>query len=321
MADNGGRLGRRLGRILVLLPYAIKHPGVTVAELATKFGVSKKDLLEDLNLVFLCGLPGYGPGDLIDVELDEDHVYVRMADYFSAPLRLTPTEALALYAGAAALAETHATDTDDALSRAVRKLGRALGVDRADGSPGVAIALERGAGSHLETIRTALEAGEQLQLEYFTASRSEVTDRVVDPWGLVAARGNWYLVAGDHASGEERMFRLDRIKSVEPTGHPAVVPDDFDPEEYRGAFRPDPSDARVAFEISPAVARWFEEYYPVLSAADAGDGWRRVELATSSMRWAATLILQLGGDARAVEPDAVMTDVRELAATLATKHS
>ncbi|HWL65262.1 MAG TPA: protein pafC, partial [Actinomycetota bacterium] len=97
--DPSGRLGRRLSRILLLLPYAIQHPGVTVGELAGKFGIDKRDLLDDLNLVFLCGLPGYGPGDLIDVDLDEDRVYVRMADYFAAPLRLAPAEALVLYAG------------------------------------------------------------------------------------------------------------------------------------------------------------------------------------------------------------------------------
>ncbi|MDQ4027963.1 MAG: hypothetical protein M3214_07955, partial [Actinomycetota bacterium] len=79
-----GRLGRRLRRILVMLPYAIRHPGISVDDLSRKFSVRRQELIDDLNLVFLCGLPGYGPGDLIDVTLDEDHVYVRMADYFSA---------------------------------------------------------------------------------------------------------------------------------------------------------------------------------------------------------------------------------------------
>src|SRR5687767_3484312 len=252
VAEDGGRLGRRLGRILVLLPYAIQHPGVTVSELANKFGVDKKDLLDDLNLVFLCGLPGYGPGDLIDVELQEEHVYVRTADYFSAPLRLTPTEALALYAGAATIASTpEATDTP--LSRALTKLGRALGVERSDGTSGVSVSLERGSEAHLATVQAALDAGEQVAMEYFTASRSEVTQRTVDPWGLIAARGHWYLVAGDHSSDEERMFRLDRIKSVEALGTKAEVPDDFDPTAYRGGFRADDADQVVSFEISPAV--------------------------------------------------------------------
>ena len=320
MADDGGRLSRRLGRILVLLPYAIQHPGVTVAELANKFGVDKKDLLDDLNLVFLCGLPGYGPGDLIDVELQEEHVYVRTADYFAAPLRLTPTEALALYAGAATIASTpEAAGTP--LSRALTKLGRALGVERSDGSVGVSVSLERGSEAHLATVQGALDGGRQVTMEYFTASRSEVTERTVDPWGLIAARGHWYLVAGDHSSGEERMFRLDRIKSVEMLDAKAEVPDEFDPTAYRGAFRPDDADETISFEISPAVATWFEDYYPVAKSNDTDDGWRRVEVVTSSHRWAAILVLQLGADVRKVEPEAVMEEVRSLAGRLADQHS
>lgn len=320
MADAGGRLGRRLGRILVLLPYAIQHPGVSVAELATKFGVSKKDLLDDLNLVFLCGLPGYGPGDLIDVELQEEHVYVRTADYFAAPLRLSPTEALALYAGAAAIARSHGTE-DSPLDRALTKLGRALGVEREDGSAGVAVALERGSETHLATVQAALESRERLHMQYFTASRSEVTERTVDPWGLIAARGHWYLVAGDGLSGEERMFRLDRIKSVASTGERAEVPEDFDPAAYRGAFRPDPRDHTVTFEISGSVATWFEDYYPVVSSKPTSDGWRRVEITTGSDRWAALLVLQLGADVRNVAPPEVVQEVRALATRLAEQHS
>lgn len=320
VADAGGRLGRRLGRILVLLPYAIQHPGVSVSELARKFGISKKDLLDDLNLVFMCGLPGYGPGDLIDVELQEDHVYVRTADYFSAPLRLSPTEALALYAGAAAIARLPG-GREGPLDRALTKLGRALGVARGDGSSGVAVSLERGSEAHLETVRTALEEVQRLRMEYFTASRSEVTSRTVDPWGLIAARGHWYLVAGDGLSGDERMFRLDRIKAIEPTGEAAEVPADFDPAAYRGAFKPDPNDHTVSFEISEAVSAWFEEYYPVVSSEPAADGWRRVEITAGSDRWAAMLILQLGADVRRVEPSEVVAEVRSLAGRLAEQHT
>ena len=65
------RLARRLQRILLLVPYAIKHPGISVDELSTKFGIKNADLVDDLNLLFMCGLPGYGPGDLIDVDFDE----------------------------------------------------------------------------------------------------------------------------------------------------------------------------------------------------------------------------------------------------------
>jgi proteasome accessory factor C len=317
---EAGRVGRRLRRILVLLPYAIRHPGVSVDELSRKFGVKRQDLMADLNLVFLCGLPGYGPGDLIDVAVEEDRVFVRMADYFSAPLKLTPAEAVALYAGAAAIAELPEMDEADALRRALAKLGRALGTDGGDAAP---IRLTGGGatGTHLQTLRHALVNRKRAHLEYFSASRGELTERDVDPWGLFTALGRWYLIALDHASGEERMFRVDRIRSSNVLDVDAEVPEEFDADRYRGAFlRRDQTGPEMTIEVSPAVARWFEEYYPVTESTTLADGWQSIRLAYSGERWAATLVLQLGRDVRHVEPEPVLQAARDLARAIAERH-
>ncbi|HET7483698.1 MAG TPA: WYL domain-containing protein [Actinomycetota bacterium] len=311
--ENAGRVGRRLSRILLMLPYAIQHPGVTVGELARKFGVPKREVMEDLQLVFLCGLPGYGPGDLIDVWFDDDRVEVRMADYFAAPLRLTPSEALILYAGAEALVQLPGLEGADSLRGATEKLRRALGAG------GVGVRVEHSPEAHLDALRDALEERRRVHLEYLSASRGSMTDRDVDPWGLVAALGRWYLVGFDHLSGEERMFRVDRIKSVSARDAVVEVPDDFDPERYRGAFVGDETQEHVTFEISPAAARWFEDYYPVATSAELDDGWRRVTLLSSGTRWAATLLLRLGADVRKVEPEAVMQEARTLAEEIARR--
>ncbi|MGI8775475.1 MAG: helix-turn-helix transcriptional regulator [Actinomycetota bacterium] len=315
-----GRLGRRLKRILVMLPYAIKHPGVTVDELSRKFGVGKEDLLSDLNLVFMCGLPGYGPGDLIDVTIEDDKVYVRMADYFGSPLRLTPGEALTLYAGAQTLAALPELDEADALKRALDKLGRALGL--ADDAPdrGVNVLVEPGAEDHLLKIRSALRERRRLELEYLSAGKGELTSRVVDPWGLVAARGHWYLIAFDRGAGDERMFRLDRIKTMDLIEETAEVPEDFDPQRYQGAFRGGSGQQTMTLEISAQVARWFEDYYPVQHAEDLADGWRRVELIVGGERWAASLLLRLGDSARAVEPAAMASAAQDLARDIAQAY-
>lgn len=320
--DSSGRLGRRLRRILLLLPYAIRHPGVTIDELSLKFGVNKRELMEDLNLVFMCGLPGYGPGDLIDVSIEDDKVYVRMADYFSAPLRLSPAEALALYAGVKTMTELPEMENADALKRGLKKLGRALGLGEDDErGVGINVQLERGPDAHLKTIQRALRDRKRIRLEYLPASRGELTEREVDPWGLVAALGRWYLVALDHLSGEERMFRLDRIKAAEVTGVPTDVPDDFDPQRYKGAFPDKKEEPNLSFEISPEVSRWFEDYYPVARSNTLDDGWRHVDLVASGDRWAAVLILRLGNGVRAIEPPSVRDETRRLADRISSRHS
>jgi proteasome accessory factor C len=315
------RLGRRLRRILLLLPYAIRHPGVSVDELARRFGASKQDLIDDLNLVFVCGLPGYGPGDLIDASLEDDRVYVTMADYFGSPLRLTPAEALALYAGAGALATLPELENAASLKSAIKKLGRAIGRDGGSmGESEITVELHSGTPEHLQLLQNALSEARQVRIDYYSANRGELTERTVDPWGLVAAVGRWYLVAWDHRREDERMFRVDRIKRVETTDAAASTPEDFDPERYRRAFVERGQEPVMTLEISPAAGRWFTDYYPVRRAETLSNGWTEVELAMSSERWAALLLLRLGADARKVKPASVAVRAREIALAIAARH-
>lgn len=314
-----GRLGRRLRRILLLLPYAIKHPGVSVEELSAKFDVKQRDLLDDLNLVFMCGLPGYGPGDLIDVSLEDDRVYVRMADYFSQPFRLTSAEALALYAGGAALAELPEMKDADALNRALEKLARAIGMDEERG-PGIEVRIKAAPQTHLETVQEVLRQKKKLRMEYYSAARGVMTERTIEPWSLVAVEGHWYLLALDELSGEERMFRVDRIKEAVIVDEPAHIPEDLNLERYSKAFVGDPDKPSVTFEISPDVARWFEDVNEVRSSHEAKDGWRVIEMEAGGTRWMASLLVQLGAGVRNVTPPEVLQAARELAAEVADLH-
>ncbi|MEA2453678.1 MAG: proteasome accessory factor [Actinomycetota bacterium] len=320
MTQPSERLARRLKRILLLVPYAIKHPGVSVDELSTKFGIKKNDLVEDLNLLFMCGLPGYGPGDLIDVDFDSGFVYVRMADYFAAPLKLTPVEALALYAGGAAMASMPEMEEADALRRALGKLGVALG-SKGDGTSVVDVRFEADPSDHLKVLQDGLSSHRRVRLEYFSQSSGELGTRDVDPWSLYAALGRWYLIGLDHHSGEDRMFRIDRIKSATLLDDVAEIPEDFDPNAYSGAFREKPGQPVARFDISPAVARWFEEYYPVRRATTGADGWRSIELAYSKPPWVAALVLSLGEGVRNVEPAEVSTAVDALALEIAAIYA
>ncbi len=66
------RLSSRLARLLNLVPYFIANPGISPAEAAEELGVSTTQLMTDLNQLWVCGLPGYGPGDLIDLSFSEE---------------------------------------------------------------------------------------------------------------------------------------------------------------------------------------------------------------------------------------------------------
>ncbi|MBA3489376.1 MAG: protein pafC, partial [Longispora sp.] len=87
----------RLGRLLNLVPYLLARPGIRLTDAAADLGISERRLREDLELLWMCGLPGYGPGDLIDMAFDEDSVTITYDAGIDRPLRLTPDEALALH--------------------------------------------------------------------------------------------------------------------------------------------------------------------------------------------------------------------------------
>src|SRR6185312_9535152 len=93
--------GDRLPRLLALLPYLLAHPGVRVGEAADDFGVPEPQLRRDLQLLWMCGLPGHGPGDLIDLSFEGDTVSVGHDAGLARPLRLTTDEALAQVEAAA----------------------------------------------------------------------------------------------------------------------------------------------------------------------------------------------------------------------------
>ena len=124
-----GRAAERLRRLLVWVPYVVQHPGARLDELARMFHVSEDELLSELNLLFVSGVPPYGPGDLIEVQVEDGRVWIDMADYFARPLRLTRSEALDLYLRGKELLGAPGLPEAAALQSALGKLERGLGED------------------------------------------------------------------------------------------------------------------------------------------------------------------------------------------------
>src|SRR5438552_11703146 len=135
------KTAERLSEMLVVVPYLINHPGTHLDEAAGLFDVEPADLRKDLDLLFMSGLPPYGPGDLIDVEVDDDRIWIRMADQFSRPVRLTRNEALALYLRGTELLATPGLVEAPALDKALAKLRDGLGSEALAGvGPGISAA-------------------------------------------------------------------------------------------------------------------------------------------------------------------------------------
>src|SRR4029450_6484701 len=153
-----------------------------------------------------------------------------------------------------------------ALARALAKLEAVLPADQLDRvhelAGKVSVDLE---GDPAETtsrteLARAAATGHRVEIEYWSASRGELTRRKVDPWLVFSASGHWYLSGWCHKAVAERLFRVDRVVSVRPTDEPFERPAGFDPAAHRelgwcGAAGPGSrSSARPASPRPPTVS-------------------------------------------------------------------
>ena len=200
-------------------------PGASVEEAADAFGVPARTVRRDLAHLDFCGLPGLGGGALFDVTIEQDRVVVSMADELRRPLRLTPREALRLVLSLQAVDHAFG-DELPALRSAIGKVRDAAGLPEA-----AAVAVEEGlpAGGWLPVVRTALRAGQQLRLTYQGRADAAPRQRLIDPWQLDVTSDGWYLHGHDVDAGGHRVFRLDRVVTIEPTTQPISVPRPAEP--------------------------------------------------------------------------------------------
>ncbi len=302
------RVAQRLPRLLSLVPYLLARPGVSVSEAAAAFGVSEVQLRRDLELLWMCGLPGYGPGDLVDLSFDGDSVTVTFDAGMRRPLRLTTAEGSALAVALLALAEAPGHLDAGAARRALAKIEAAAG---AVGQVDVAAGLSEREETRTAAMREALEARQAVRIVYYSASRDAVGQRVVDPMRLLVVAGHGYLEAWCRQAEGVRLFRLDRVERFEVLDEPAVPPPHAEPADVsEGLFRAAPGQEVAVLELA-AQARWVAEYYPVEAETERSDGAAEVRMRYADQAWMVRLLLGLGGDARVLAPPSLVAAVAD----------
>ena len=303
----------RLSRLLAMVPWLLANQGVPLAQAAAEFAITERQLVKDLELLFVCGLPGHMPDDLIEADWEDGVVYLANADAISRPLRLGVDEALALIVGLRALAEVPGLGDRDAVSRALAKLEAAAGTAAA-GADSVRVDLAQDSGAEVvSACEDALRRGRRLHLGYLVPHRDETTERDVDPMRLLHLDSHWYLEGWCHRAEAVRMFRLDRVVDVrvlDADGRPPAAARSRDLDA--GLFAAGPDDTVVTLQVA-ARARWVVDYYPVESVDALGDGSLLVRLRTGDTAWLRQLVLRLGGAARVLDPPSLAQDI--LAAT------
>jgi proteasome accessory factor C len=311
----------RLTRILALVPWLLAHEGVTVGACAEHFGVTEDELQQDLWQLVVCGTPGYGPDQLVDIQFwdDDDAVrrdgVIRVLDpqTLDRPMRLTHQEALSLLVALRTLAQLPGIEDRGALVSAAAKLEAATAGADVEREVHVDVAVP-------EAIRVAVDAAlaerRQLDITYASAARDEVTTRVIQPLRLQAVDGIAYLEALCLSAGAVRTFRLDRMLTA-AVGAPI---DDSLLGTGAGTRPGEPARGPEAvptatLRLQPA-ARWVVDvHHGTLVEEDPESGVATVRLPLHSLDWGVRLVLSLTGAAVALEPSELADAVAAAAGT------
>lgn len=309
------QLSTRLVRLLNMVPYFQANPLITRAEAAAALGVSAKQLEQDLNQLWMCGLPGYGPGDLIDFEFSGDTIEVTFSAGIDRPLQLTSPEATGLLVALRALADIPGVVDPEAARSAIAKIEAAAG---AVGQHVAGSVAEVDARAPIESraaaaVRAAVRDKQALAIDYYSASHDTLTSRIVDPIRVLLVGDRSYLEAWSREAEGVRLFRFDRIVAARELDEPAVPP-----EPARQAppdtslFDGDPSLPSATLWVARS-ASWMFEYYPMRQVRELPDGSFQAVMTYASDEWMTRLVLGFGSAVQVQAPEALAQRVRDAA--------
>jgi proteasome accessory factor C len=305
-------LRERLRRLLLLIPYAARHPGASIKDLAQLCQLTEAQLIEELDFLLMVGQPPFAPDDCVDIRVEDGKVYVDLGQALDKPPRLTAFEALAL----AAAARGMAGGDEGTVARALAKIEAAL--------PQPLLPIYHELLSRFEVAKLPAEAGtagllrqaiakrNEVNLEYFAESRNQTSHRPVRPRALRYAHGHWYLSAFCLTRNDDRYFRVDRILQAKPTDRtfeplpPERRGGDTGASNEPGEPPPPPKDpnfmpARLRLTGGTAI-RYAKERFGADAVETVDDAEAILTLAGPADAWTVSFALSFGGAAELLGP-------------------
>lgn len=296
-----------VSRLLALVPYLRSHPGVAVTEAARVFDVPPSRIVADLRILWMCGLPGGLPDDLIDIDMDavdaEGTITLTNADALPRPMKLTPDEAWSLLAALQVVADLADPTTAGAVASAQEKLRGLAPVGEGVIEASASVTSD----PRTEWFVRSCRDRRRLEIHHRRQDAAEATQQVVDPARVEVRDGRQYLVGWSTARRDWRTWRLDRIVDARQIGPAAGH---GRPPEHLEWFGDVPADDEVTLLLTPRSG-WVGEYHPTRAVERVPRGWR-MTFAVASRRWLADLLVALGPDVLDVDPPEAAADAARL---------
>ena len=292
----------RTNRALDLIPFIASNPGWSIIELAERFESTPAQIMKDLEMLFMCGLPGYSHSELIDLDINEDYIAVRNPQNLDKPRRFSPEEVIALTLGLANLLPniTH----EDLVARANVLLLHLASLLQSSEDQHIAL----NAAEEVDTEKNAffdqaVVSNESVEIDYFSANSDSISTRTILPMRTYLERGHMYLVAFCFRADEIRHFRFDRIwryVKVPGENHNVVEAD-------RTSESPE---ILIQTRLSKRNRYFVEENHQIISISKESLDDLLVDFTISDPKWLINELLALPGKVEIIEPLAIRNEYR-----------
>ena len=223
MGKNFSAPLERTARLLDLVPYINTHQGIALKDLAAVFEVSNAQMVNDLTTLWMCGLPGYTPLELMDLDFESGYVNISNAPTLAKPRSVTFDEGVALILGLDLLRAAIPTDRSDLLEKIDSLSARLSSIINLNSTFSVVAPVNQGVSAAIDE---ALASRSSLEIEYHSMYRDEITQRTIFPIEIIEVEGQQYLSSYCYSASDFRQFKLDRIQKAVVTQESKTIPED-----------------------------------------------------------------------------------------------
>lgn len=207
-------------RLLDLVPFLLSHQGISLTDLAKHFKVESDVMLDDLNTLWMCGLPGYTPLELIDLAFDSGFVTIRNAAPLAYVRTMSSSEIVALALGLDLLRENSeklGVEQSNRIEILGKKLRDQLGAQ-------ISI-IPNSNTAHRSVISKAITERVPVEMTYYSTNSDQESRRLVTAYDFFRENDIEYFQGYCHSSRGMRTFRVDRIVAVSLSESIEMIPD------------------------------------------------------------------------------------------------
>lgn len=293
-------------RTMDLIPYILEHPGISVTELSKVFNVQEKEIEKDLQLAFMCGLPGYTPYELIDLSYEDGIVSIIDPQVLNKPRNFSNNERVVIALGLEILKKINIANPDH-----LEKIETLSNKFRDNHIQDSVMLVEKDLSfPYLSLINQALYERRVVLFDYQSVSKDLFSNREVLPNKLFIQNGNLYLSGYDFQAQSDRVFKADQISNC------AIGNQSF---PVAGAQLQREENVELIVNIDNI--NFIERNSTIITEQKLIDGHLNIKLKVSNLDWLKRAILSNAPSIKVISPQSLALEVEKMATDLISAYS